>query len=162
MTSFQSPSRGGVPDPALLRGPEAAPTRRRPRGSPVPQNPSPDPWAPQAMPLPGPAGRAYHGSSRRRLSAWDGTSGYSPDTRVWVSRRPQAPGGKPKGPPSGKEGKPTWEADESQKQPPLRGSARAVRARPSRGRFKGRQGQLPEPFQPSWEAAGAAPPPRIT
>lgn len=67
----------GVPDPALLRGPEAAPTRRRPRGSRVPQNPSPDPWAPQAMPLPGPAGRAYQGSSRRRPSAWDGTSGYS-------------------------------------------------------------------------------------
>lgn len=68
-----------------------------------------------------------HCSSRRRPSAWDGTSGYSPDTRVWVSRRPQAPGGKPKGPPSGKAGKPTWEADENQKQHPLRGSARAVK-----------------------------------
>ena len=53
-------------------------------GSPVPPNPSTHPWASQAMPLPSPAGRAYPGCSRRRLSAWEGTSGYSPDTRGLV------------------------------------------------------------------------------
>lgn len=130
-------------------------------GSPVPLDSCPIPGSAGHAP-PRPRGPRLPRQQRHRPSAWNGTSGYSPDTRIWASRRPQTAGSESKGPPSGKEGKQTCEANESQKQLPLRGSARAVGARPSSGRFQGRQGELPLSFQPGREAAGAAPPPRIT
>lgn len=73
---------------------------------------------------------------------------------VWLSLRPQASEGEPKGPPSGKEGKQTWEADESQEHPSLRGSARVAGARPSSVRFKGQQGQLASRALSAWLGSG--------
>ena len=80
---FSAPS-GGFPDPAPSRGTEAAPTRQRPRGLQSRRTPPHIPGPRRPCPLPSPAGLAYPGSSRHRPSAWEGTSGYSPDTRGLV------------------------------------------------------------------------------
>ena len=145
-----SPPSGGFPDPAPSRGTEAAPTRQRPRGLqsrrtpphiPGPRRPCPS-QAPRASLTPAAAGAAP--PPGRALPVTLRTLG------VWFSRRPQAPDGEPKGPPSGKERKQTWEADESQAHPSLRGSARVAGARSLSMRFKGQQGQLASRALSAW------------
>ena len=69
---------------------------------------------------------------------------------VWLSRRPQALDGEPKDPPSGKERKQTWEADESQEHPSLHGSAKVAEARLFSMRFKGQQVQLASRALSAW------------
>ena len=149
MTTFQSALRG-VSDPAPSRGTEAAPIRQRPRGLqsrrtpphiPGPRRPCPS-QAPRAALTPAAAGAAP--LPGRALPVTLRTLG------VWFSLRPQASEGEPKGPPSGKEGKQTWEADESQEHPSLHGSGRVAPARPSSVRFKGQQGQLASRALSAW------------